>query len=135
MPCGEIDHKTSRVVACGGIALNPPTFPFSDLSRVGLYRAPRGALSHWVVIEKSIIRNYQVVAPSTWSASPRDGNGTPGRYEVTLIGLHIADAVWQLEVPRTLHAFDPCMACAWHAFDPQEARISAVKSDSRGEGL
>jgi hydrogenase large subunit len=114
-------------IARGDVAThNPPTFPAGEISGVGLHEAPRGALSHWVVIEKGNIRNYQAVVPSTWNASPRDGNGTPGPYEAALTGLHVADAERPLEVLRTLHAFDPCMACACHAFDEQGLEISAV---------
>jgi hydrogenase large subunit len=106
---------------------NPPTFPSSEISGVGLHEAPRGALSHWVVIEKGVIRNYQAVVPSTWNASPRDSRGTPGPYESALAGLHVADPERPLEVLRTLHAFDPCMACACHAFDTKGRKLSDVK--------
>ena len=76
--------------------------------------APRGALGHWVVIEDGRIANYQMVVPTTWNASPRDSAGTPGAYEASLEGMELADPKVPLEAMRTIHSFDPCMACAVH---------------------
>jgi hydrogenase large subunit len=88
---------------------------------VGLHEAPRGALSHWVVIASDgkgmRIENYQAVVPSTWNAGPRDANGRRGPYEEALLGTPIADPELPLEALRTLHSFDPCVACAVHAVD------------------
>jgi hydrogenase large subunit len=106
---------------------NPPTFPDGEIEGVGTHEAPRGALSHWVVIEKGKIKNYQAVVPSTWNASPRDKNGVRGPYEAALLGTEIADAEKPLEALRTIHSFDPCMACACHAFDPTGKKIGTAR--------
>jgi len=105
---------------------NSPSFPDGEIEGVGTHEAPRGALSHWVVIEKGKIKNYQAVVPSTWNASPRDKNGVRGPYEAALLGTEIADAEKPLEALRTIHSFDPCMACACHALDPSGKRIGTA---------
>lgn len=84
----------------------------------GLEEAPRGALGHWVVIDKQAIANYQLVVPSTWNGSPRDAKGRRGAWEEALVGTPVADPSQPIEVLRTVHSFDPCMACAVHVFDP-----------------
>ncbi len=85
---------------------------------VGFTEAPRGALGHWVVIEDGKIANYQAVVPSTWNAGPRDVVGQPGPYEAALVGHHLYDATQPLEILRTIHSFDPCIACAVHISRP-----------------
>ena len=84
---------------------------------VGASEAPRGTLSHWVVIEDGVIANYQAVVPTTWNASPRDEADVPGPYEASLLGNPVADVEKPLELLRTVHSFDPCMACACHTLD------------------
>ncbi len=106
---------------------NPPTFPSGEIMGVGTHEAPRGTLSHWVVVDNGKIKNYQAVVPSTWNASPRDSAGVSGPYEASLLRSPIADAEKPLEVLRTIHSFDPCMACACHTFDPGGKRIAEVK--------
>lgn len=93
----------------------------------GWTEAPRGGLGHWVTIEKRAIKHYQCVVPSTWNAGPRDADGQPGPYEVALVGTPIADPEQPLEVLRTVHSFDPCMACAAHIFDAEGREIIKVK--------
>ena len=83
----------------------------------GMHEAPRGSLSHWVKISDRAIDHYQIVVPSTWNAGPRDGNGASGAYESALLGTPIADPTQPLEILRTVHSFDPCMACAAHVLD------------------
>ena len=106
---------------------NPPTFPSGIATGVGTHEAPRGTLSHWVVVENGKIANYQAVVPTTWNASPRDAAGTPGPYEASLLHTPIADSEKPLEVIRTVHSYDPCMACACHTFDPSGKNIAKVK--------
>jgi hydrogenase large subunit len=106
---------------------NKSEFPKGTIEGVGFHEAPRGVLSHWVVIEDGTIKNYQAVVPTTWNASPRDTDGTPGPYEASLLGNPVADAEHPLEVLRTIHSFDPCMACAVHTFDPSGRNIAKVK--------
>jgi hydrogenase large subunit len=84
---------------------------------VGLTEAPRGALAHFVVIENSKVKNYQMVVPSTWNASPRDEKGQLSAYESSLIGTPVHDPKLPLEILRTIHSFDPCLACAVHLYD------------------
>jgi hydrogenase large subunit len=104
----------------------PVTFPHEEIHGVGIHEAPRGALSHWVVIENGVIRNYQAVVPSTWNASPRDHNGVRGPYETALLNTPIADGERPLEALRTIHSFDPCMACACQAFDAAGYKLGSV---------
>ncbi|MCX7817031.1 MAG: nickel-dependent hydrogenase large subunit [Syntrophales bacterium] len=84
----------------------------------GMTEPPRGALSHWIRIKNFKIANYQAVVPSTWNCSPRDRNGKRGPYEESLIGIRLAKADQPLEILRTIHSFDPCMACAVHIIEP-----------------
>ena len=106
---------------------NPPSFPSGEVLGVGTHEAPRGTLSHWVVVDNGKIKNYQAVVPSTWNASPRDNAGNHGPYEASLLRNPIADPERPLEVLRTVHSFDPCMACACHTFDPSGRQIAKVK--------
>ena len=85
---------------------------------VGVMEAPRGALSHWIVMKNGIIDNYQCVVPTTWNAGPRDAKDQAGAYEAALQDNHVlADKDQPLEILRTLHSFDPCLACAVHLMD------------------
>ena len=95
---------------------DPDTWPKS-CQGFGLEEAPRGSLGHWVEIENKKIVNYQAVVPSTWNAGPRDAHGQRGAYEAALQGTPIADPERPLEVLRTVHSFDPCLACAVHVVD------------------
>jgi hydrogenase large subunit len=106
---------------------NPPSFPSGTVEGVGTHEAPRGTLSHWLVVKDGKIDNYQAVVPTTWNASPRDEHGNPGPYEASLLHNPIADPEMPLEVLRTVHSFDPCMACAVHTFDPEGKKIAQVK--------
>ncbi|MGW8286161.1 MAG: nickel-dependent hydrogenase large subunit [Candidatus Deferrimicrobiaceae bacterium] len=104
-----------------------PTFPAGEQRGFGVHEAPRGTLSHWVVIQDGRIANYQAVVPSTWNAGPRDGEGNPGPYEASLVGNPVADPSRPLEVLRTIHSFDPCLACAIHTLDASGKELSRVK--------
>ncbi|HJV67378.1 MAG TPA: nickel-dependent hydrogenase large subunit [Geomonas sp.] len=104
---------------------NKPEFPKGEVRGVGLHEAPRGVLSHWVVIKDGRIENYQAVVPSTWNSGPRNAEEAPGPYEASLVGTPVANAEKPLEVLRTVHSFDPCLACAIHLFDP--ARKNGVE--------
>lgn len=106
---------------------NQPVFPSHEVEGVGTHEAPRGTLSHWIVIKDAKIKNYQAVVPSTWNASPRDRKGAHGPYEASLLRTPLARPEEPLEVLRTVHSFDPCMACACHAFDPSGKPIAKVK--------
>jgi hydrogenase large subunit len=107
---------------------NAPVFPKGEQRGFGVHEAPRGLLSHWVVIRDGKIANYQAVVPSTWNAGPRDEKGQAGPYEASLLGNPVADTERPLEVVRTVHSFDPCLACAIHTLDPEGKEISRVKA-------
>jgi len=95
---------------------------------VGFMEAPRGALGHWIVIEDEKIANYQAVVPSTWNAGPRDPQGQAGAYEAALEDNHqLHDAKQPIEILRTIHSFDPCIACAVHVTDPEGEELVTVK--------
>jgi hydrogenase large subunit len=101
---------------------------------VGSMEAPRGALGHWVFIEQGKIANYQAVVPTTWNAGPRDTRGQPGAYEAALQDGHrLHDPERPLEILRTIHSFDPCIACAVHVVDarsPGRLRIMAQSGET-----
>lgn len=90
---------------------------------------PRGMLSHWIKIKNGVVENYQAVVPSTWNAGPRDHKGQKGPYETSLIGIKIADLTQPLEIIRTIHSFDPCIACAVHVMDTKGNKLSEYKVD------
>jgi Ni,Fe-hydrogenase I large subunit len=95
---------------------DPGTWPNSTRG-YGLFEAPRGSLGHWVEIENSLVKNYQCVVPTTWNAGPRDAKGQRGPYETALLRTPIADPERPLELLRTVHSFDPCLACSVHVVD------------------
>jgi hydrogenase large subunit len=107
---------------------NEPVFPKGEQRGFGFHEAPRGVLSHWVVIEDGKIKNYQCVVPSTWNAGPRSSGNEMLPYEASLIGNPVADPEKPLEVLRTVHSFDPCLACAIHLHDPENKEIIKVKA-------
>lgn len=108
-----------------------PTTWETEAEGVGLTEAPRGALAHWIRIKERKIDNYQLVVPSTWNASPRDGKGMRSAYEESLIGTPVANEEQPLEIIRTIHSFDPCLACAVHLYDPKGNHIQQI---TVGEG-
>jgi hydrogenase large subunit len=127
----ELSHKHWRLlvdnIGKGDTEIfNPPDFPRGEQRGFGYHEAPRGTLSHWVVIRDGTIANYQAVVPSTWNAGPRDAEDQLGPYEAALIGNPIADAERPLEVLRTVHSFDPCLACAIHTLDPDGRELARV---------
>ncbi|MDH5756855.1 MAG: nickel-dependent hydrogenase large subunit [Nitrospinota bacterium] len=104
-------------------------FKMPDKARgFGMTEAPRGALGHWIEIEGGKIKNYQLVVPSTWNGSPRDGKGQRSSFEESLIGTPVADPERPLEVLRTIHSFDPCIACAVHIIDKDRDEIYKVRA-------
>ena len=92
-----------------------------------MHEAPRGALSHWVTIKNQEIEHYQIVVPSTWNASPRDAKGQRGAYEAALLDTPMAKPDEPLEILRTVHSFDPCLACAAHVLDRDGNQVVEVK--------
>jgi hydrogenase large subunit len=106
---------------------NKPTFPKGEVMGFGYHQAPRGLLSHWTVIRDGKIANYQCVVPTTWNAAPRNEKDVAGPYEACLEGTPIADPEKPLEVLRTVHSFDPCLACAVHLTDLESRNVVTVK--------
>ena len=104
----------------------PGTWP-KDVKGVGHVEAPRGSLGHWVHIKDTKIENYQAVVPTTWNASPRDPAGNIGAYEAALLGTPMANAEQPLEILRTIHSFDPCLACSTHVMSPDGEELATVK--------
>lgn len=106
---------------------NKPEFPKGIQQGFGFHEAPRGTLSHWIVIENGTIKNYQAIVPSTWNAAPRNDKDAMGPYESALIGTPVADPDNPLEILRTVHSFDPCLACAVHLVDNKRNEIKRIK--------
>jgi hydrogenase large subunit len=104
----------------------PSTWP-RHAQGVGFVEAPRGSLAHWIVIDDGKISNYQAVVPTTWNAGPRDAAGTEGPYEAALRGHSLHDPKQPLEILRTIHSFDPCLACAVHVVDPDGEELIQVR--------
>ena len=89
----------------------------------GLNDVPRGALGHWVQIKDQKIANYQMVVPSTWNLGPRCANNKPGPIEEALVGTPVVDPKRPVEILRTVHSFDPCIACGVHVIDPKTNEV------------
>lgn len=110
---------------------DPTTWP-AEANGYGWHEAPRGALGHWIRIKDQKILNYQAVVPSTWNASPRDAKGQRGPYEAALVGTPMAEPEKPLEILRTIHSFDPCLACAVHVVDVTGTEIVKVHASPGG---
>ena len=117
--------KTREVSTFNGEHWEPKTWP-ADAEGVGLVEAPRGALAHWIKIHNGMIDNYQLVVPTTWNGSPRDAKSQRSSFEEALIGTPVANIEQPVEILRTIHSFDPCLACAVHLYDPQGRHIHQV---------
>lgn len=127
-----IDELTKNVLA--GDKSTWTDFDFDEVSVSakgrGMAEAPRGALGHWVRIEGGKVANYQAIVPSTWNAAPRDHKNRMGAYEASLIGTKVANPEQPLEIIRTIHSFDPCIACAVHVVDTKGKELAVYKVDT-----
>jgi Ni,Fe-hydrogenase I large subunit len=112
---------------CDNDKWDPSTWP-DECMGAGFHEAPRGALGHWVHIQNGQIANYQCVVPSTWNAGPRDAGQQRGPYEQAIIGTPVADPEQPLEILRTIHSFDPCMACGVHVLDARGKSLAEVRA-------
>ncbi len=117
--------KSGDVSTFNGEMWDPKSWP-QDAEGVGMVEAPRGALAHWIKIHDGAIENYQLVVPTTWNGSPRDAKGQRSSFEQALIGNPVGNLDQPLEILRTIHSFDPCMACAVHLYDPQGRHLHQV---------
>jgi len=104
----------------------PSSWP-KECTGAGFHEAPRGALGHWVHIVNGEIANYQCVVPSTWNAGPRDAAGQRGPYEEAIVGTPVRDPQQPLEILRTVHSFDPCIACGVHVVDRTGRELARVR--------
>ena len=121
----NLDH--GNVAIFNPVHWDPATWP-AKATGFGWHEAPRGSLGHWIEIEGRSIKNYQAVVPTTWNAGPRDGQGQRGAYEASLLNTPVADPARPLEILRTIHSFDPCLACAVHVIDANGRKYSIPKA-------
>lgn len=105
---------------------SPDTWP-KEAQGAGFTEAPRGALGHWIKIRNGKIENYQCVVPTTWNGGPRDAAGQIGAFEASLMNTPVAKADEPLEILRTIHSFDPCLACSTHVMSPDGKELTRVK--------
>ncbi|MGP8253844.1 MAG: nickel-dependent hydrogenase large subunit [Terracidiphilus sp.] len=117
--------KINEVSTHNGEKWEPKTWP-ADCQGVGMVEAPRGSLAHWIKIHNGAIDNYQLVVPTTWNGSPRDAKNQHSSFEASLIGTPVAKIDQPVEIIRTIHSFDPCLACAVHLYDPQGKHLSQI---------
>ena len=117
--------KINETSTFNGERWEPKSWP-KDAEGVGLVEAPRGSLAHWIKIHDGAIENYQLVVPTTWNGSPRDAKGQRSSFEASLIGTPVANLEQPVEIIRTIHSFDPCLACAVHLYDPQGRHLTQV---------
>ncbi len=118
--------KAGDLATAYGEKWSPDSWPAKEVQGVGFTEAPRGALGHWVSIQGGRIDNYQCVVPTTWNGSPRDPAGNIGAFEAALLGTPMADPALPLEIIRTLHSFDPCLACSTHVMSPDGQDMATV---------
>jgi hydrogenase large subunit len=117
--------KINEVSTFNGERWAPKSWP-ADAEGVGLVEAPRGSLAHYVKIHNGAIANYQLVVPTTWNGSPRDARQQHSAFEASLIGTPVANLEQPVEILRTIHSFDPCIACAVHLYDPQGRHLNQI---------
>ena len=117
--------RTRETSTFNGEKWEPATWP-AEAEGVGLVEAPRGSLAHWIKIKNGAIDNYQLVVPTTWNGSPRDAKQQHSSFEASLIGTPVANLEQPVEIIRTIHSFDPCLACAVHLYDPQGRHLHQV---------
>ncbi len=117
--------RINEVSTFNGQMWEPKTWP-SSCEGIGLTEAPRGALAHFIKIRNGAIENYQLVVPTTWNGSPRDAKQQRSSFEQALIGTPVANLEQPVEILRTIHSFDPCLACAVHLYDPQGRHLHQV---------
>ncbi len=117
--------KSGDTTTADTTKFSPSTWP-TDAKGFGFTEAPRGSLGHWVKIHEGKIARYQIVVPSTWNASPKDAQGQHGAYEAALMGTPMADPRRPVEILRTIHSFDPCLACASHVIGPDGRKVAEI---------
>ena len=138
MMCAEIIKWSDELAsnAAHGDLSTWTEFNFDSVSKdaqgYGMAEAPRGGLGHWVKIKDGKVANYQAVVPSTWNAAPKDYKGRMGAYEASLVGTKVVNPDEPLEIIRTVHSFDPCIACAVHIVDTRGKELAVYKVNPVG---
>lgn len=126
-----MDKLIANIKAGDTSTANPEKFDPSnwptEVKGVGFTEAPRGALAHWIKIKDTKIDNYQCVVPTTWNGSPRDNDGNIGAFEASLMNTKVERAEEPVEILRTLHSFDPCLACSTHVMGPDGEELAEIK--------
>ena len=120
--------KTGDTTTMNNEKWDPSTWA-AECMGVGLYEAPRGALSHWTVIKDGKIDNYQCLVPTTWNACPRDDKAGHGAYESAMMDTHVAVPDKPIEIARVVRSFDPCMACATHMYNAKGEEVGVISTD------
>jgi hydrogenase large subunit len=125
---GQLDAnlRSGNLAIHNNTRWDPTTWPAQAIGW-GSTEAPRGSLAHWLTIENGKIANYQAVVATTWNGSPRDSAGQPGAWEQALVGTPVADSARPVEILRTVHSFDPCMACSVHLMDASGREVTRVR--------
>jgi hydrogenase large subunit len=125
---GQLDAnmRSGNLAIHNNTRWDPITWP-ATATGWGSTEAPRGSLAHWVTIEGGKVANYQAVVATTWNGSPRDSAGQPGAWEQALVGTPVADLARPVEILRTVHSFDPCMACSVHLMDAKGQELTSVR--------
>lgn len=119
----EWTHQLADNMGKGNTALFTQYEIPDKSSGIGLWEAPRGALGHWNEIDGKVLKNYQLVVPTTWNVCPRDEKGVRGPIEEALVGTPVHDAKQPVEILRVVHSFDPCLACTVHVIDPDTNEV------------
>lgn len=122
----QTNMNAGNIAVANTTKWNPSTWP-STAAGFGTTEAPRGGLGHWVSISNQKIANYQIIIPSTWNGSPRDAQGNRGAWEQALLATPVFDANQPLEILRTIHSYDPCMACSVHILDTERTEVTQVR--------
>ena len=130
MMLDDFDHLIANIKAGDSSTANvekwdPATWP-KEAKGVGTVAAPRGGLGHWIKIKDGRIENYQCVVPTTWNGGPRDPKGNIGAFEASLMNTPMERPEEPVEILRTLHSFDPCLACSTHVIAPDGAEMARV---------
>ncbi len=115
----KIDEWLRQIDLDGEFYIKPEE---RDGKGFGATEAARGALAHWIEIENGVIKNYQVMAPTTWNVGPNDDEGRSGPIEAALEGIEIEDANDPVEVGMVARSFDSCLVCTVHAHDAKTGK-------------
>ncbi len=123
--------KNGDLATHSGDKWDPADWP-AESKGVGFTEAPRGALAHWIKIKDAKIENYQCVVPTTWNGSPRDAQGNIGAFEASLMNTRVEVPEEPVEILRSIHSFDPCLACSTHVMSEDGEELASVTTSPVG---